>query len=202
MIQNAAIQIEVHEKVAHLVIDSPSGNEMDAAFFNDFTAIRKTELSQLKVRGMIVYGRGRHFSSGAVISDVINICKEPDAQKVLQEHTRNFTAIELLPFPVVAAISGCCLGSGLELALACHYRVAAERSVFSFPEVSFGLLPGCGGSVRLPKKVKVASAIDILLSGRTFLADEALECGVVDFVVPRSNLIETAIQLIGKFNNA
>jgi len=103
---------------------------------------------------------------------------------------------------VVAAISGCCLGAGLELALACHYRVSAPSAVFSLPEATFGLMPGCGGTVRLPALVGVGRAIELSLSGRTIGADEALACGLVDMVVEKKALLSTAVRTIGAFRRA
>jgi enoyl-CoA hydratase/carnithine racemase len=115
-----------------------------------------------------------------------------DAQGRLAGHDRAFAAIERSCVPVVAAISGCCLGVGLELALCCHARIAAQGAVMSLPEASFGLLPGCGGLVRLSRLCGRAVALELSLCGRTVCAEEALALGLVDRVVARRDLEKAA----------
>jgi enoyl-CoA hydratase/carnithine racemase len=116
-----------------------------------------------------------------------------DAAESLRVNAAAFTALEALPFPTVAAVDGACLGSGLELALACGGRVATPSALFAAPEASFGLLPGCGGTVRLPERVGVGAALDLLLTGRYVDADEALHLGLVDVLVPRAELHAAAV---------
>ena len=96
----------------------------------------------------------------------------------------------------MAAVGGCCLGSGLELALACRWRVAAANAVFALPETSFDLMPGCGGTVRLPLLVGRGRAVELLLSGRFVDAAEAREIGLVDAVVDRRDLLAAARRLV------
>lgn len=201
MVNENAVRFEIHDEIAYLILDTPPANSMSDLFFKKLTDITKKCFDGLDVKGMIVYGQGRHFSSGAIIPEITSVCQSECALEILHEHAESFRRIENLPFPVVAAISGCCIGSGLELALSCHYRIAAERSVFSLPESTFGLIPGCGGSVRLTQITTVAKAIELLISGRTFLADEALEAGIIDYIIPRNKLLETAQILIGKLHS-
>ncbi len=103
-----------------------------------------------------------------------------------------------MPFPVVAAVGGCCLGSGLELALACDYRLATPTSVFSSPEVEFELMPGAGGTVRLPRLVGPSKAMELMLTGRTVSGQEAHEIGLVDALAHRRELMSCAQKLIGR----
>ncbi len=191
--------------IGHLVLNAPPRNEMDVDFFKQFSKLRKEVLPGLDVRGMIVYGSGRHFSSGANVDELKAMMSgengSPDT-KFLRDNVENFVFLENLPFPVVASINGCCFGIGLELALACHYRLAARRAVFSLPEITFDLMPGCGGTVRLPRLIGRGKAIEMVLTGRTFLADEARAIGLVDLVVDRKELMETAQQLISKCRSA
>ena len=190
--------------IGHLVLNAPPRNDMDVSFFKQFSKLRKEVLPGLDVRGMIVYGSGRHFSAGANVDELKAMMSgengSPD-NKFLRDNVENFVFLENLPFPVVAAINGCCFGIGLELALSCHYRLAARRAVFSLPEITFDLMPGCGGTVRLPRLIGRGKAIDMVLTGRTFLADEAKAIGLVDLVVDRKELMETAEILISKCVN-
>jgi len=190
--------VEQYGGIARLVLDAPPRNEMDQGFFHNLAALVGT-LASLPVRGLVIHGAGRHFSSGADI----NALKAglAGAQPALAAHalfdaTSSFQTIADLPYPTVAAVGGCCLGSGLELALACRWRVAAANAIFALPETSFDLMPGCGGTVRLPPLVGRGRAVDLVLSGRFVDAREAREIGLVDAVVDRRDLLDAARRLV------
>ena len=186
--------------IARLVLDSPPRNEMGEDFFRTLAALAGT-LKDLPVRGLVLHGAGRHFSSGADIDALkagLAGGHPADAARALLDATSSFQAIAALPYPTVAAVGGCCLGSGLELALACRWRVAAANAVFALPETSFELMPGCGGTVRLPSLVGHGRAVDLILSGRFVDAAEAGEIGLVDAVVDRRDLLAAALRLVGR----
>lgn len=105
--------------------------------------------------------------------------------------------IAALPFPVVAAIHGACLGGGLELALACHRRVCSldDKTRLGLPEVQLGLLPGSGGTQRLPRLTGIRMALEMMLTGKTLDARSALRCGLVDETVDHAILLDAAVQL-------
>ena len=111
-------------------------------------------------------------------------------------HSEHFQALRDLPYPVVAAVSGCCLGSGFELALACTARVASENAFFALPESQHGLIPGCGGTVNLTELIGFRKAMTLVLSGELISAAQALDLGLVDIVVKRKELMSTAERLI------
>jgi len=187
-------------EIASLVLDAPPRNEMNQGFFGTLAALVRT-LHDLPVRGLVVHGAGRHFSSGADIGALkagVAAGETSRASRALFAATSSLQAIAELPYPTVAAIGGCCLGSGLELALACRWRVAAANAVFALPETSFDLMPGCGGSVRLPLLVGRGRAAELLLSGRFMDAGEALEIGLVDAVVDRRGLVAAARRLLAR----
>ena len=194
------LALEPDGEIARLVLDAPPRNEMGQGFFHMLAALIRT-LKDLPVRGLIVHGAGRHFSSGADVDTLKAGLTDPQpalaAQRLL-DATSSFQAIAELPYPTVAAVGGVCLGSGLELALACRWRIASANAVFALPETSFNLMPGCGGSVRLPALVGRGRAVDLLLSGRFVAADEAREIGLVDAVVDRRDLLDTAHRLIDR----
>jgi enoyl-CoA hydratase/carnithine racemase len=194
----------VGEGIARLVLAAPPRNAMTLDFFAQLAGLCDGALRDLAVRGLIIHGAGRHFSSGADVAELLALTARDSAraERLVHRNHETFAQIEMLPYPVVAAIGGVCLGAGLELALACRHRVAARRAVLALPEVSFGLLPGCGGTVRLPRLVGVPKAIELILTGRTLLADEALAVGLVDLVVDGRDLIAAAESIIiDKFKN-
>ena len=184
--------------IARLVLDAPPRNEMGQVFFDTLAAL-VGRLAGLPARGLVVHGAGRHFSSGAdigALKDGLAGAQTAHAARALIAATSSFQAIAQLPYPTVAAVGGCCLGSGLELALACRWRVAAANAVFALPETSFDLMPGCGGTVRLPRLIGRARAVELVLSGRFVDAGEALEIGLVDAVVDRKDLQTAARRLV------
>lgn len=184
--------------IAHLVFDAPPRNEMGQEFFRTLAALVGT-LKDLSVRGLVVRGAGRHFSSGADIDALkagLAGAQPAHAADALGAATSSFQVVAELPYPTVAAVGGCCLGSGLELALACRWRVAATNAVFALPETSFNLMPGCGGTVRLAPLVGRGRAVELLLSGRFVDAAEAREIGLVDAVVDRRDLLDAARRLV------
>lgn len=194
------VVLEREEGVARLVLDAPPRNETGGAFFRALAALLPA-LRDLPLRGLVVHGSGRHFSSGADVEALRNGVRGSSPAldaPALAGATLTFQALAELPYPVVAAVGGCCLGSGLELALACRFRVAAENAVFALPETTFGLIPGCGGTVRLPRLLGTGRAVELLLSGRTLDAREALAVGLVDAVVPRRDLLEKARRLAAR----
>lgn len=181
--------------LAHLVLSSPPKNEMGRGFFDELDHLVCESIPRLRPLGLVVRGDGRHFSSGADVAvlrhDFAGSFRS-EAQAELLRASLVLQALADFPFPVVAAIGGVCLGSGLELALACHSRVAARNAVFSLPETTFGLMPGCGGTQRLPVLTGLAKALEWILTGRMVTADEALEAGLVDAVVDRRAVVAAA----------
>ncbi|ARQ13824.1 3-hydroxyacyl-CoA dehydrogenase/enoyl-CoA hydratase/dodecenoyl-CoA isomerase protein (plasmid) [Rhizobium etli] len=128
------------------------------------------------VESIILTGGSSVFSAGADIADFEGAPERIDAIRVLMQTVENSKK------PIVAAIGGLCLGGGLELAVAAHYRVASSTAKFAFPEISLGLLPGGGGTQRSPRLAGAAKAIDLMLSGKAISAAEALEIGLIDRV--------------------
>lgn len=201
-VPNKSITLEQSGGIAQLTLSAPPKNEMGAAFFQEMCDLRPV-LERLDCRGMIVSGKGRHFSSGANIGQLktmLSLTTHQAGMRSLLDNSDSFSALSGLRFPVVAAIQGCCLGSGLELALACRFRVAAKNAVLGLPEAGFGLMPGCGGTVRLTKLIGYQKAIRYSLTGETLLAEDALKVGIVDMVVEKNELERAAIRIIETFS--
>jgi len=154
------------------------------------------------VSGIIVRGTGRHFSSGADLDDLISPVRREDSNRdggesaLFLENLRSFIFFEELRIPVIAAISGVCLGSGLELALFCHGRICGSGSVLGLPETGFGLMPGCGGIQKINAIAGRSRALELILSGASFTAEEALKWNIIDAIVPKKAVVAAAVKLI------
>jgi enoyl-CoA hydratase len=155
------------------------------------------------ITGIVIYGKGRHFSSGADLDDLISAIKEREEtasdgnrSSILTDNLRSFTFFEDLDIPVVAAIRGVCLGSALELALFCHCRICGDGSVLGLPESTFGLIPGCGGIIKMATLAGLPRAMELVLSGSSFSSEEALRWKIVDKIAPKNDVVSVAINFI------
>ena len=144
---------------------------------------------------MIVTGAGeKSFISGADINELA-VLDPRGAEDISRFGQRVVDQLEQSPKPVIAAINGFAFGGGCELALACHVRLASENAVMGVPEVSLGIIPGYGGTQRLPRLIGMGRALELILTGRRVKADEALALGLVQRVVPREHLLDEAVKL-------
>lgn len=147
------------------------------------------------IRAIIITGDDSQFSAGADIHLFQQISCNEDAVQLCQVFQTAFQEIEDCPKPVVAAMAGNVIGGALELALACHYRVASTQSRFTMPEIRLGILPGAGGTQRLPRLIGPVAALKMLLTAETLDAQRALDLGLVDEVCPGQELVRRACEL-------
>lgn len=144
-----------------------------------------------EIRVLILTGSGdKAFVAGADISEFANFSVIEGAELAEQGQALLFDLIENLKTPVIAAINGFALGGGLELAMACHFRVASENAKMGLPEVSLGVIPGYGGTQRLPQLVGKGKAMELIMTAGMLTADEAKSYGLVNYVVPQVELLE------------
>jgi enoyl-CoA hydratase/carnithine racemase len=148
------------------------------------------------VKAVVVFGGAKAFAAGADISEFGG---PAEARGFAQQFRAAFDRIGEIPRPVIAAINGVALGGGLELALACDLRIAAEDARVGQPEILLGIIPGAGATHRLPVLIGPARAKELIWSGRQVKADEALAIGLVDRVVPRGDLEDAAFAWAGSF---
>ena len=152
------------------------------------------------LRSIIIIGDGdRAFSAGTDISEL----SSADGRAISERGQRLCEKIEKFPVPVIAAINGFAAGGGLELALACHLRIASTTATFSLPETKLGLVPGYGGTQRLVRELGVGRALEVMLTGKTITSAEALEFGLVNRVVPPGELLvstQSITEEIGKLS--
>jgi fatty oxidation complex, alpha subunit FadJ len=186
--------------IAHLVIDviGENVNTLKAEFAEQINRVLAEIKKDKAITGIVLCsGKKDSFVAGADIN-MLDACQSREEVVALsRQGQRIFSLLEQLSIPLVAAIDGTCLGGGLELAMACHARVCSDNSktALGLPEVQLGLLPGSGGTQRLPKLVGLQKALDMMLTGKQLRAKQALKSGLVDDVVPSSVLLNVAEQL-------
>lgn len=193
--------------IAILTMDVPGEtmNTLKEQFGPEITEILAEIKADSSIKGLVVTsGKADSFVAGADITMLAACKSEADAKTLSQQGHVVFSELEGLSIPVIAAINGACLGGGLELALACHLRVCSDdkKTMLGVPEVQLGLLPGSGGTQRLPRLVGIATALDMMLTGKQVRPKQALKMGLVNDVVPNSILIETAVELAKKGKQA
>ena len=150
------------------------------------------------LRGVILTGSGaKAFVAGADISELVSM-SPLEAIEVSRMGQRVFRSIELFPKPVVAAVNGFALGGGCELALARHCRIASKNAQFGLPEVKLGIVPGYGGTLRLPRLIGKGRALELILTGTMIDADEAYRLGLVNHIYEADRLLEEARALLNR----
>ncbi|WP_292992049.1 fatty acid oxidation complex subunit alpha FadJ [Pantoea sp.] len=191
------------DHVGIITIDVPGEkmNTLKAEFAAQITDIIAEARRDPQLAGLVlISGKPDNFIAGADISMIDRCQSAQEAEALAKQGQEVMAAIDALPFPVVAAIHGACLGGGLELALACDARICSldEKTRLGLPEVQLGLLPGSGGTQRLPRLIGVQQALPLILTGKTLRAKQARKLGVVDDAVPQAILLETAIARVKK----
>ncbi|MCT4716602.1 fatty acid oxidation complex subunit alpha FadJ [Enterobacteriaceae bacterium H18W14] len=201
MEQTSAFSLHIRlDNVAVVTIDVPGEkmNTLKASFGPEVHAIIKQVRDNTSLQGLVfISGKPDNFIAGADINMIAGCKTAEEAQSLARQGQQIMAEIAALPIPVVAAIHGACLGGGLELALACHARICTidEKTKLGLPEVQLGLLPGSGGTQRLPRLIGVSNALDMILVGKQLRPRQALKLGLVDDVVPQSILLDAAVEL-------
>lgn len=191
------------EHVGIITIDVPGEkvNTLKAEFAQQICAILQKAQQYPNLKGLVlVSGKSDSFIAGADITMISGCKTAAEASELAQKGQTVMSQIASFSVPVVAAIHGACLGGGLELALACHSRVCSldDKTQLGLPEVQLGLLPGSGGTQRLPRLIGAPKALDMMLTGRSIRAKQALRMGLVDDAVPYSILLKTALERVAK----
>ncbi|WP_299075242.1 fatty acid oxidation complex subunit alpha FadJ [uncultured Paraglaciecola sp.] len=200
----SAFTLEKREDgIAILTMDVPgeSMNTLKVEFAEQIDAVLEQIKADNSIKGVVVIsGKDNSFVAGADISMLAACESAQGATEIAAGGQNMFQRIEDMPVTVVAAIHGPALGGGLELALACHYRVCSDdaKTQVGLPEVQLGLLPGSGGTQRLPKLISVQQAMKMMLTGASVRAKQAKKYGIVDEMVPQSILLDVAIEMAKK----
>ncbi|WP_329349355.1 enoyl-CoA hydratase-related protein [Streptomyces sp. NBC_01261] len=185
------VNLEVAEGVGTIRLDRPPMNALDVATQDRLKELAEEVSRRDDVRAVVVYGGEKVFAAGADIKEMqrMDHAGMVVRSRALQE---SFTAVARIPKPVVAAITGYALGGGCELALCADFRIAADNARLGQPEILLGLIPGAGGTQRLARLIGPSKAKDLVFTGRMVKADEALELGLVDRLVPAADVYAEA----------
>jgi enoyl-CoA hydratase len=191
------ITLEVRDSVAFVTVNRPDKlNALNATVVTELASAAGEIASRDDIAGAVITGAGpKSFVAGADIGELAPLAPF-EAKAVALKGQEMCRKVETCGKPVVAAVNGFALGGGCELAMACHVRIASEKARFGQPEVKLGLIPGYGGTQRLPRLVGKGRALEIILSGRMVGADEALQMGLVNKVVAPESVLEEAEKLL------
>ncbi|NPA67916.1 MAG: enoyl-CoA hydratase [Chlorobi bacterium] len=191
------ILTEIKDGILYVTLNRPKQlNALNKAVFSELEAILKDAENNPEVKGLIITGSGdKAFAAGADIKEFAHFTVE-QGKELSANGQRIFKIIETFKKPVTAAINGFALGGGLELAMACHIRLASENARFGQPEVSLGVTPGYAGTQRLTQLIGKGKALELLMTGAMIKADEALKLGLVNYVVPQEELIAKTEEIL------
>lgn len=193
-------ELVLYEKTGNigvLKVNRPKAlNALSREVVDEIDGILEEIKADEEIRALIVTGDG-NFAAGADIVAMVELGPE-EARKFLFSET--FNKLEDLGIPTIAAICGYALGGGLELALTCDFRIASEDAKMGLPEITLGIMPGAGGTVRLPRLIGEAKAKEMIMLGGPIKAEEALRVGLVGKVVPKEELFDEAMKLAEKLS--
>ncbi len=181
--------LTISHHVARITLHHPPANVLNLSVIKELDLVLNEVEEDEYVRVVIVTGTGRFFCAGADINELARLNNQHAGSEFAGRGQQLFNRIERSKKPILVAINGTCVGGGLELALACHIRIAAAGAMMGLPEIKLGLIPGFGGTQRLPRVVGASKAAELILTGESLPAEEALRIGLVSRVVPPHELI-------------
>ena len=194
-----ALTTEVHDGIAVVTFDLPNEpvNKFSTAVAREFATLVDHLENDESIRGaVLISGKKDIFIAGADIDEFVKFTSAVEAERLSREGQLMLDRLETVRVPIVAAIHGACLGGGLETALACRYRIVTDhpKTVLALPEVQLGLIPGLGGTQRLPQVVGLRNALDMILTGKNIRAKKAWQMGLADELVHPSILRDVAVR--------
>jgi enoyl-CoA hydratase len=194
------ILVSIENNIGQITINRPSKlNALNVATIQELHNAFKNLESKEEVCVIIITGEGeKAFVAGADISEFAHFSVEEGAQLAAQGQELLFDFVENLKTPVIAAVNGFALGGGLELAMACHFRVASDNAKMGLPEVSLGVIPGYGGTQRLPQLIGKGRAMEMIMTAGMIDAETAKNYGLVNHVVPQTELLEFTKSIASK----
>lgn len=191
------LRTSLEEGIYTITIDRPGKmNALSIETLQELYSAMENVYDNKEIKGVIITGEGeKAFVAGADITEISELT-ELNARKFSEDGHEIFDKIELCPKPVIAAVNGFALGGGFELALACHMRVAVYEAKFGLPEVKLGIVPGFGGTQRLTQMIGKGKALEMMMTGSQVLAEEAKNLGLLNYVVPKEELIEKSREIL------
>jgi len=192
------VKLEVADGVATITVDRPPVNALNSEVQDELRQVAAECGRRPDVRAVILWGNQKVFVAGADVKEFARMSPQ-DMMRGAAALSGALDAVAQLPQPVIAAVTGYALGGGCELALAADFRVSADDAKWGQPEMLLGVIPGAGGTQRLPRLIGPAKAKDLIFTGRFVDAAEALAIGLVDVVVPADRVLATAQAMAAKF---
>jgi len=181
--------------VAEMVINNPPMNALSTPVLNDIEQCVIKALNDDAVRVIVFYGSGKAFIAGADINEIKDLNDQEAGSNYLKNGQDIYNIIENADKPFIAAVNGYALGGGMELALACHIRLADENAQLGLPEIKLGIIPGYGGTQRTPRFIGKSRAYELILSGNFISGKQAAEYGIVSRATPKGEVINEGIKL-------
>lgn len=195
---NQFINYTLEDRVATVTISNPPANVLTTPLVKELDKVFDELSGKDDVKVIILTGSGTLFVAGADIKEIGSIASSKQGEELALMGQAVFNKIEQMQKPVIAAVTGFCLGGGMELAMACHMRIAGDRARMGQPEINLGIIPGFGGTQRLSRLVGRAKAMEIILTGDMINAQEAKGLGLVNKVVPEGEVLKQAVGLAKK----
>ena len=187
------VKVAVEDRIAIVTIDHRPVNALNRQTIEELGQVVDALSADPGVKVVIITGGGSlAFVAGADIKEVSQLGSVEAAKAMAALGQMVFLKLQRLRKPVIAAINGVCLGGGLELAMSCHLRISGDRARFGQPEINLGIIPGWGGTQRLPRLIGKAKATEWILTGDMLMAQEALRLGLVNQVVPQDQVLKAA----------
>ena len=196
MSERQFVKTAIEDRVAVITIDHPPVNALNATTLSELSEAVDEVIANPEVKAVVITGAGQiAFVAGADINEFTSISTAEQAIEAARRGQTVFSKIECSPKPFIAAVNGVAFGGGMELALACHIRLIGDRAKLGQPEINLGIIPGWGGTQRLPRIVGKAKAIELILTGDNITAQEAYRLNLVNKVVPGGEVLKTARDL-------
>ena len=195
------ITVELNNDVAIIAMNNPPVNQLSEHFVLELMEAVSSGLEDQTVKALVLTGTGKNFIAGADLTQVYRLTEKGPLLERLRRMADFLNSIEMAPKPVIAAINGNALGGGLETAMACHYRVASKGVQVGQPEVKVGLIPGSGGTQRLPRLVGLVPALEMITAGNPINAEQGLSRRLIDEVADPDKLVDVAVKAARKFVN-
>lgn len=201
MSSNKFIFLAVEEGIATITINNPPGNFLSIPALQELDVVLDSVAQDNAIKVIIFTGNGTFFIAGADIKEIAVISSSSQGEELAVKGQLVLNKIEKMGKPFIAAINGACLGGGMELAMACHMRIASDRARLGQPEINLGIIPGFGGTQRLSRIAGIAKAIEMILTGDVITAEEAKSIGLVNKVVPDGEVLKYALSLAKKITS-
>lgn len=196
------IQLTYKDKLAKIELDAPPANTLSTTMIQELRTVFKQLRETDHVHAIIITGSGKFFAAGADIKEFVPAMGDAHKGRSISEAGQALcNEIESMNKPVIAAINGPALGGGLELAMACHFRIAAHDAKLGLPELNLGLIPSFGGTQRLARITGIATATELILSSKHINGEQAFAYGIVQLSTPQEELLPTTLATANGFIN-